>query len=1150
MGQSIANLAPLATIAHGAQMGVDAQQVFSTPSAPSQGVLSKFTGFLGNIFSETGHLAESAAGWLGKQVVNMAEAPVKFTYGTVRMGLDDLHLNQINSQLDQLSAQRENIGNAFRAGRMTGTQYSAAMDDLNKTLQGINNDTQATANRVNMDTNTVKNNALNTISAVVTVMTAGIGGEAVSALKIGADGASLVPQESAANWLASAAAKPLLDSTASFISKTISQPEIFKALTPELQAALQRSTAEVIATGAKMTAPQIARATATNLALKYPLYYATIAPQAQLLYKELDNNRYGAAVWTVAFNAALLLSGGPIGQAVKYGGKALTGVSAKTFGATSFWDELSKYYGDGTPSGFRDAVVKATANMGDAEKSVYLRNLSAVEATNVAAAGSGAAAANRVATGLAANEGVDLQTVTHDEALKNMVNFADAQRIADQTAQDAGLGKVAVGRVDARALNDISAKLAVAPDVTTRLQSWDTLKQQNPTQAWANNANFDAQMKNLITNHPDVSELDTAIRNIKAQFSVEGFPKSVATKLSKMGYIPIKPALNEAPFKEGAGAITSKFAQEGDVWTKAVQPLPVLGTLGSLVTRMGLSPQNATQRVYQIYNTNLAKNLVDSGLAERLGVHGDTPEQTADTLIKQLSSYAHEPTRGGMNLAGAKIRPPITDLRQLTTKDIMAALGATRGEAKEVASNLMGSMLEVPLAVRGLGDKIVDLNYKLNPTAKAYARIQGASRFSWNPFFQVKLAYKTEALSQLESHGKMPTIAGTNKIMSVIFPEHYAKLDSIRTTLRDNGIFEEKSKAVDVVSGEGVNDTGVGSANLTHKLIPSQEISIAGLVATQADKMGLSVDEYVKNFPNDVRDSVQTIAQYDRRSQFLNSPLARTLNLAFFPFRFETKVAMVMAKSLATTSPMTQLAVIKGLYNGSNFMKSPEGQVWYSQNSDVIKLLTYFTPVTTLSYFATALGGKPDSVGAFGELGGLPLGWIPQLLDAEGVTHLTQSAYLDPKSGNEIPNYVPATDKGRLLVAVQDLIGQLFTYPGSEVGLPSKTSITRNIALGVTGASKKVDLQQAGQMPLSQSQQSFQQAVQQANPQPTAQQNTTMPQQQNQPVPGQTVPASTSPLTTPTPKSTRGSGKKLKKSQFTPALMPGQTQLGAIPGVQ
>ena len=247
---------------------------------------------------------------------------------------------------------------------------------------------------------------------------------------------------------------------------------------------------------------------------------------------------------------------------------------------------------------------------------------------------------------------------------------------------------------------------------------------------------------------------------------------------------------------------------------------------------------------------------------------------------------------------------------------------------------------------------------------------------------------------------------------------------------------------------------------------------------------------------------------------------------------------MVMADSLAKTSVATQFAVVKGLYNGSNFLKSQQGQAWYAQNSDVIKLLTYFTPLTTLSYFSNILGGKPESVGSFGELGGLPLGWIPQLLDAEGLTHITQSAYLDPKTGKEIQGYIPATSRGMLLTAVQDLVGALYTYPGATAGLPSKTTIDRNLALGLTGSNKKVDLKPAPQLPLSAQQQQMQQAIGGGS---TGAGASNVPQP---PLQSTSVPATKTPTATTPPRTAKAA--KLKKGQFKPYMLPGQSQLGQL----
>jgi hypothetical protein len=280
------------------------------------------------------------------------------------------------------------------------------------------------------------------------------------------------------------------------------------------------------------------------------------------------------------------------------------------------------------------------------------------------------------------------------------------------------------------------------------------------------------------------------------------------------------------------------------------------------------------------------------------------------------------------------------------------------------------------------------------------------------------------------------------------------------------------------------------------------------------------------------------IAQYDRNANFINSPMARTLNFAFFPFRFETKVATIMAKSLAKTTLPTQLAVIGGLYKARDWLNSQEGQAWYSQNSDAIKVLEYFTPLQTMAEVAGLLGGNKDAISSFGELGGLPFGFIPQLLDAEGLTNFG-SSYIDPKTGQQIPKTVPVNTQGRALAAIQSFVGSLFSYPGKTLGMPSKTTIMHKATSGLFG-STKADFQSVSG-PLTPAQQQYQKNVQ-------------------TPQPGQSAPAikaTTTPVATTVP--TTGSGtaapkykngtpkvKKKTKSEFTPALLPGQTTRGQV----
>lgn len=1193
----------------------------STSGAPTGGALQQFEHFLGGLGSEVGHLATGAADWVGKMAVNMATAPIRFGTAIGHGFTDNLELNSINSQSQQINGRIQTLHNQYKSGQISTKQYTLGLKEISGDAQGLSKMSGAVANRASFDQKASVQSGIDTASALVTIMTAGLGAAPSVSIKMGEGGVSLLADSStqtAAQWMMGKVAEPLLVPTSNFISKVAGDSRLFQALDSATQSALQHTTGEVIANaGEKMTAGQIAQATVSNLALKYPLQYWYLSGTGTQVYNELDNQKYGDAVRTLAFNAALTLTGGPIGHALsglKIAGKA---ISERVFGQTSFWDELSHFYGNQETDGYSRAISDALGKIEDPQaQKEFIKNLAAVEATNVHAVGGDVAgAAARVAKGMQSAYSFDLSSVTHTQGLDDMVNWAKNARIVSETARKLGLGNLAVGRVDARDLNSIATYLGDSKDSGDAISRWQSLKQQMPNQAWANNDNFDRQITDLIQKHSDnLDGLPASIRDIKAQFAVPGFPEDIAKSMAKDGYFPIKPKNLEAPFTEGESRIVTSTVSgaNSDFFVKAVQPLPILGSVGTLLTHLGLSPNNATERTYEYFTDAMSRRLEESGyglqlqqeqLAKQAEVaakaaqkatpkvqesltggfskdeldfmkkQGITPEthpemftkgnvhgevqagagvgagttelsqeaaapiseasvQSSDDIIKKLSNYANER------------KLPVSDMRMLTTKDIQEALNTSARNAKEIQDAIVQAHLDVPLALRGMGDRAVDWTYKGAPgaVARRYYRIQGALRFSFNPFFQyLRVIPKTEILS--ESHG--------GGYLSSIFAGRAGQINQIRDGLRVEGFLHEVGQGGflgNTDAGEATEATGL-SKNLNKKLLPMQERSIAGMIDAQAQRMGMNWQDYIHAFPHETADTIQGVAQYSKRANYLNSPLARTLNIAIFPSRFDTKVVQAMANGLARTSTLTQAAVVSGMMKAHAWLNSPEGQAWYSQNSLAIGLFNYITPLASMAEVISSLmPGHDHSLGNFGELGGLPFGWIPQVLDAEGLTHFNQPG-VDARTGQTIPKYIPTTLKGQAAVAIQDFLGSLFSYPGATAGLPSKTSITRNAALGIVGGSKTKDMQLITPS-LSADQQHYQSTIQSAN-------GTTPQTVQGPPIANQPSGNTFEPSTATAPdlaqalrdKEAAAAAKKaskLKKADIMPVPAPGQSALGVL----
>ena len=1197
--QQVSELAPLAQQWSGPTQG-SAPEVFTQPTSKSLGALGSFTHWLGGTASQIGSIAGDVGHWLATSGKTAVEAPFKFGFdfstGAVRT-------MQESRQADANQSKLENLISAYHDNKISKNQFQSGLNSLQNEGTKLDNSIAVTQQRLANS----KTEGINTAADLVMVATDGLGSVLDNA------GTTL-----AGNYLASAGADNFFSAAEAAINKVAADPSIFEALSPEAQKAIQIASADVISKAGTSSAAQIARGVAVNVALKYPIYFNYLSSTGNQLYNQLDQKQYGAAVRTLAFNAALLLSGGPIGQAVKYGSKAIGGAALRVFGQSSFIDLLSQ----GIDKGQADGIVNAIHNLNDGRgfyffengkivsnisadevKSRVAQSLSNLEATNMAAVGKEpAAAAMRVLRGMQSYEGISMSNFTHEEVLMNMSNFAAAQQYADHIASLVGLPTLTVGRVDARALSSIADSIvpSLGTDKSAALKAWDNLKTMNTNNSWANNINFDKQIKALINKYDNPEELATAIKGIKAAATVDGIPQELLKPLTEMGYIPISPVKLEAPFTQGSGKLVTAFAPTTARGTNAysffehaVQPLPILNYLGDAITHFGLSPYASRDRVYQMFADQLSSNIrgldvtkqlmndvsttlkeeakptvggfssteiaalkkqgfsdsmisklaegkvSDGAIASSDGLPSmpvaKTEQQVSDSIIKKLSSYANNPTRKGL-----LSKTPITDLRQLTIKDIQTALeGTTASDARAIQKSISQAYLQVPLAVRGLGDRAVDYMYKTGPISaieRRYMRIMGAARFSWNPFFQyLRVIPKTEILSSFEGGG----------FISSVFSGQASELSNVTKILQDGGFLDKSGHLGNVMSGEAVDIATPASANLGKKLLPAQEKSIAGLINSQATRLGVDAETYIREFPQNVRDTIQTIAEYDKNSNLLNSPFMRTLNVAFFPLRFETKVATIMVKSLAKSSLMTQVSVINGLLRANSWLQSPEGMAWYSRNSNAIGFFKYITPMAEMNQvFQSLVPGHDHSLGNFGEMGGLPFGWIPTLLDAVGLTKFNQTA-VNPANGALYEQYIPATTKGQMAIAIQDLLGSLFSYPGAEIGLPSKTSITRSAALGIVGGNKKTDLQLTTPptSTLSQQQQNFISAVKSANP--GNQQVNPQTNQQLQGTPNQLqnssqIPAGTFPPFAPTGKiSTKSSkAKKLKKGEYIPQPMP------------
>lgn len=472
--------------------------------------------------------------------------------------------------------------------------------------------------------------------------------------------------------------------------------------------------------------------------------------------------------------------------------------------------------------------------------------------------------------------------------------------------------------------------------------------------------------------------------------------------------------------------ITNTF-YPSEIFDIAQAPQPELNTAARTLESFGVSPVESNQ----VANRVLAQQVVadiDTAMAKQIGFstnsNADTPE-AGRYILSKLKQYIEDkqPSKiGNLFVANSAVGPAISDIRQLTTKEIMEALSVTSEQAKAISKAVVNAYAKVPMEYRGLGDKIVDNLYKFNPLQKYYSRIQSALRYTYNPFFRTQESFETMALSKAQA--RTPLWMMTKD-----------ELNNGAKILDEAGIFKTG------LSGEAAQDLVLG--RITANITPGQKRNLAGLAMSMAKSRNMTLQQMLEKHPQDVEDALRVVVQYPNRG-ILNSSLARTLNVAFFPMRYNAKVTKLSAEILAKEAPSVQLAVINSLFNLRDWLKSDEGIKWQSANNEAIQVFNWLTPVNSIEYGMQLLTHKPNSIGQLGSLGGLPLGFITQMLDSQGIINLN-TPYVAPKTGDVFPKYIPETTKARAATAMGDLLNSMFTYPGRVLGLPGKNATINQV---------------------------------------------------------------------------------------------------------
>lgn len=1010
-----------------------------------------FIGKLSSIVHETADIGGNLVKEAAKFTVNTPKyvvkdiAPLGRAIGTTLSGGYNHEIDAINREREILDQSSAKYAQLYKANKISKDNYKKLLDGLSDSYWELSKRSSSVASRVEKEKNQIPSSAIMT---AVDVLSAG-------KLRLGAVGPRQAVQ---------VAGRDELDA---LVSQGASSLERAVMNIPNVRANIMRTLEKEGRLVAGETAPHVVKRMGKDIAIGYllkrPIFYQTNIGQAKDGLNAVMTGDYPAAIRDAAWLGIQMIEGGPLG-AVNKGYKWLKDTGQKlTYGKGSFIDELSSRIGDGNRTQLARLVNTAYKQSDEAGKRIEEALRVSQEVSKRVYGDDVVSAADNFMQTYA---GVDTGKLSGADLVRDLLNWRNADEAA-QTGLKQLVTKGVLTADEAARYTPVRWSAATRDAVATAIEKaglnaddqWKAVQElsEQPGVGFGNNERLMDFIQNAIyKNAGTTTDAANVIREMDAAVALaNGIPKSLQKQLNKLGFVLAEPKggrlVPHLELEDTGKLISAAKNGRVDVFDPEIVPQPQVRAIADMLGKAGLSPEAASQEGSKKLAESFVANLNDlpsSAMFRYVTKEGHEVAGGQAMLVK-LQDYIENKapsTLGRIITAGHVDKSAIVDMRQLTTAEIREALRAknftiTHAMAKDIQKAVQQAYIDVPRELRGLGDRAIDYLYKFNPAQKYYSRIQSALRYTYNPFFRLQEGVETSLLSGITGGNRITRYAKTSP---ALWNKTRAQLDDAVKVLDNAQIFSSS------LYGEAAQDQVLG--RITANITQGQKRDLAGLALDIAEKRGVDLAQLAAENPEDLDDALRVVVQYGRHG-VLASPLARTLNIAFFPMRYNAKVTTLAAQVLAKEPPAVQKAVLHSLFQFSGWLKSDEGIQWQSQHADAIQVLNWITPINSIEYTLQLLSGHVNAPGDLGQLGGLPIGVLTQILDGQGIIQLN-TPYVNPQTGDVIPRYIPQTVRSRAAQALTDLIGSTFTYPGRIIGLPGKQQNIRNLVNSLTGTEK------------------------------------------------------------------------------------------------
>lgn len=179
---------------------------------------------------------------------------------------------------------------------------------------------------------------------------------------------------------------------------------------------------------------------------------------------------------------------------------------------------------------------------------------------------------------------------------------------------------------------------------------------------------------------------------------------------------------------------------------------------------------------------------------------------------------------------------------------------------------------------------------------------------------------------------------------------------------------------------------------------------------TLPEALAYKIEDGIKVYKNPqlvqmMREATQSVYHY--QPGLLTSPLMKTMNVIWFPLRFQAKTTSMIANWLGTLSPASRMVVMNNWVHFANWAGTEEGRKWRLTNRNAIyNILSYSTAYEQIGQAVDAVTKGRFFGGNAGMIGGVPLGFFVNLARELSIIESDPDQF-DPKTGKPFSKFTP-----------------------------------------------------------------------------------------------------------------------------------------------